>query len=786
MVDPYDFVASPPTIKSKQTRKKSIIKTSKKRKSNEKSRRVSIRQTNSKLHIPTRLNIHDTDHLIDMHEKENNPNQGFTQLIETKMMEVKKRQGKRTNKKVKIITDDNHSPLIMKKRQQSEIEDNSDVIPTSTEKDSTCNNFPPSTTDEHVNVGTTKIANPLPCESKDHYLVLANKRRRACLCSKRQLDELEFASDNVPSQTQWQQNEEEQLQEKSHLVDPILNSVNHSPLPLLLPSSILIPPSTSTFTLPPVQSVSINQQEEEEEEENQLHVSSIMAAPLSPAMPLNSTYIARRSIPIITQIPSALLTLSTVIPGNTTTISDNAPSRLTSSIVEHSNLEQNKSDHMSLLAPIKTISNRQDQETSMTPTDVQTITCSVSTQTSDDDDDNYYPTHHPCNDVSLCPCVQIYTRSEQLFMASMSIFFRNSITVTPPEPLLTIIKNRKKKNDKRQQINHPVISPPQPIPLINDIEIPIQIETHTEKHDNIQINQTYVTTNHNDIIPSIEPEPQQLSSHVLLDTSTVINETRNDNSKKSDGSSIQININAKEALNKKSHEENSSLKSFNDQEKFKSLVLAMTALKDDQKIVFNRFIEYFSVRSSASIDETTTHLITDEDDENSLKCPLTGKVLQAVARHLTIVSYRWLKACLNEQCYVDEIPTYEIIGDTIYNTHYGMSHSRLNNSNNYRLLANYAFHLKCHGCQPFIDNRPLIELIHLSGGLILKTLNQHIDNIGRQIIILCSKKYLQNKLALQQACQKLNIFCIEPEWLIASIVKFDIQPYEPWLCTLYS
>ncbi|CAF0886515.1 unnamed protein product [Rotaria sordida] len=787
MVDPYDFVASPSNVKSKQTRKKSIMKTSKKRKSNEKPRRVSTRQTNSKLRIPTRLSIHDTDHLIDMHEKENHPNNGFTQLIETKMMETKKRQGKRTNKKVKIITDDNHSPLITKKRQQSEIEDNSDMIPISTEIDPTDNNLPPNMIDEHVNAGTTKITNPLPCESKDHYLVLANKRRRACLCSKKQLDELEFTSDNAPSQTQRQQKEEQQLQEKSYL-EPILNPISNSPPPLLLPSSILMPPSTSTFTVPPVQSVLINQQEEhneeEEEEENQLHASSIMAAPLSPAMPLNSTYIAHRSIPIIAQIPSTLLNLSTVIPRNTTTISNNAPSRLTSSIVEFSNLEQNKSDHSSLLEPIKIISNRQDQETSMTPTNVQTIRCSVSTQTSDDD--NYCPTHHPCNDVSLCPCVQIYTRSEQLFMASMSIFFRNSITVTPPEPSLTIINNTKKKNDKRQQINHPIISPSQPIPLINNIEIPIQIETHIEKHDNVQINQTYVTNNNNDTIPSIEPEPQQLSSHILLNTSTIINETRYDNSKKSDGSSIQININSKEELNKKLHEDNSSLKSSNDQQKFKSLVLAMTALKDDQKIVFNRFIEHFSVHSSISINETTTHLITNDDEENSLKCPLTGKVLQAVARHLTIVSYRWLTVCLNEQRYVDEIPTYEIIGDTIYNEHYGMSRSRLNNSNNYRLLANYAFHLKCHGCQPFIDNRPLIELIHLSGGLILKTLNQHIDNIGRQIIILCSKKYLQNKLALQQACQKLKILCIEPEWLIASIVKFDIQPYEPWLCTLYS
>ena len=167
-------------------------------------------------------------------------------------------------------------------------------------------------------------------------------------------------------------------------------------------------------------------------------------------------------------------------------------------------------------------------------------------------------------------------------------------------------------------------------------------------------------------------------------------------------------------------------------------------------------------------------------------CPLTGKVLQAVARHVTIVSHRWLKACLTEQCYIDEIPTYEIMGDTVYSQHHGMSRSRMSRSKNDRLLANYAFHLKCHGCQPFLDNRPIIELIHLSGGLILKTMNQHVEDIGRQIIILCSKTYLENKPALQQACRKLNISCLEPEWLIASIVQFDVQAFDPWLCTLYS
>jgi hypothetical protein len=100
-----------------------------------------------------------------------------------------------------------------------------------------------------------------------------------------------------------------------------------------------------------------------------------------------------------------------------------------------------------------------------------------------------------------------------------------------------------------------------------------------------------VINNNNNIVPSIEPELHQ-SSLVLIDTSTVINETRNDHSKKSDGSSIQININSRQELNEKSDEENSSAKSSSDQQKFKSLVLTMTALKDEQKVL--KFFLYHS------------------------------------------------------------------------------------------------------------------------------------------------------------------------------------------------
>jgi hypothetical protein len=117
MVDPYDFIPSPPAIKTKQTRQKPILKTSKKRKSNEKPRHVSIQQLSNAPQMRTRSSTRDVDHLIDMNEKENN--NGFTQLIQTKMMEVKKRQGKRTNRTTSTITDDNQSPLVMKTRHRS-------------------------------------------------------------------------------------------------------------------------------------------------------------------------------------------------------------------------------------------------------------------------------------------------------------------------------------------------------------------------------------------------------------------------------------------------------------------------------------------------------------------------------------------------------------------------------------------------------------------------------------------------------------------------------------------
>ena len=72
----------------------------------------------SKTHVRTRSNTRGVDHEIDAHGKENT-NHGFTQLIQTKLMEVKKRQGKQAQKPMNTRTDESRSPSVARKRSRT-------------------------------------------------------------------------------------------------------------------------------------------------------------------------------------------------------------------------------------------------------------------------------------------------------------------------------------------------------------------------------------------------------------------------------------------------------------------------------------------------------------------------------------------------------------------------------------------------------------------------------------------------------------------------------------------
>lgn len=83
------------------------------------------------------------------------------------------------------------------------------------------------------------------------------------------------------------------------------------------------------------------------------------------------------------------------------------------------------------------------------------------------------------------------------------------------------------------------------------------------------------------------------------------------------------------------------------------------------------FCSKFHIQSSNSVDEHTTHLITDEEEGDTLVCPLSKKVIQAVARHMYIVTHRWIDACLKADRLVDE-KAFEIQGDlTLSSDHHG-------------------------------------------------------------------------------------------------------------------
>lgn len=102
------------------------------------------------------------------------------------------------------------------------------------------------------------------------------------------------------------------------------------------------------------------------------------------------------------------------------------------------------------------------------------------------------------------------------------------------------------------------------------------------------------------------------------------------------------------------------------------------------------------VSATTCIDDRTTHLIIG-NEEKPLLCPLTIKVFQAIARHLFVVSFRWVSECLKQNQMIDE-SAFEMRGDLPFGSyHDGMRHSRT--SKHLNLFETCQFFIFCDGCQ---------------------------------------------------------------------------------------
>ena len=164
------------------------------------------------------------------------------------------------------------------------------------------------------------------------------------------------------------------------------------------------------------------------------------------------------------------------------------------------------------------------------------------------------------------------------------------------------------------------------------------------------------------------------------------------------------------------------------------------------------------------------------------------KVIQAVARHMYIVTYRWIDASLKSNRIINE-KLFEIQGDlTLSSDHngwfiflkkktnnpepfiiyLGMQRSRQsilpNNLPQNFLLENFSIMLKCNGCQEMMNNDELIELVQLSGAK--HTTDSHFSRLQTGVIriVLCEKEYLINRREMYEKCINVGIHFLTPEW----------------------
>lgn len=210
------------------------------------------------------------------------------------------------------------------------------------------------------------------------------------------------------------------------------------------------------------------------------------------------------------------------------------------------------------------------------------------------------------------------------------------------------------------------------------------------------------------------------------------------------------------------------------------LVLTTSSLDETQKSQFRSFLTRFNAASSSSVDNETTHVIVNEN--SPLVCPLTGKIIQGIARHLFVVSHRWLTECLNENSIVDERP-FEIRGDTSLGAdHGGMRRSRLTPE---LLLEKYSICLRCtsNDCAPLQNLEQVQELIQLTGAKLVKNFSEikTLDNERQMVLVLGVNGFAggeKKRQILLDTCQQFNVKCVNVHWLLISIAKFEIQPFE--------
>jgi hypothetical protein len=102
------------------------------------------------------------------------------------------------------------------------------------------------------------------------------------------------------------------------------------------------------------------------------------------------------------------------------------------------------------------------------------------------------------------------------------------------------------------------------------------------------------------------------------------------------------------------------------------------------------------------------------------------------------------------------------------------------------LLEKYSICLRCssnNDCAPLQTIEQVQELIELCGGKLVKSFSEikTIDKERQMILIFGVNGVLggeKKRKAILDTCQQFNVRCLNIHWLLVSIAKFDIQPFD--------
>ncbi|CAF0997308.1 unnamed protein product [Didymodactylos carnosus] len=211
------------------------------------------------------------------------------------------------------------------------------------------------------------------------------------------------------------------------------------------------------------------------------------------------------------------------------------------------------------------------------------------------------------------------------------------------------------------------------------------------------------------------------------------------------------------------------------------MVISISNLNTEQMSKVEQFIKKFKILNSMSdiIDETTTHLVTDELDDQLLVCTLTKNVIRAITRHLYVVSYRWIIDCLKQESIIN-YEDYEIHGDTLISSqHNGPRTSRLN-KRNLLFPVNIFVKISSPGYMG-INVDGLSELVWSNGATYVQDNPFPRTASERLCIELTEDELINDQQAYKNGIEQ-GIHYLHPKWLIDSIVKHKVQPIWKYQC----